>query len=209
MRRFTLLILLVVSITNAQEYKLEEKTMTGTFDVKDKTKAEIFASLNKWISINYSSAKSVIQMNDLESGTFIIKGINEVRYKNPQKILYPNLSAEFNTIKFNHVIEINVKENKFRVIYKLIQIYMFDTTVINDTKMICVNLDGSRKAEVEEHMALMEENFKKAVKNKEKRDKYLEAFRLSFDEINNSLISDMKGTMMSMEKSVSSPKDGW
>ena len=202
--------LFITTIANSQEYKLEGKTITGTFDIKDKTKSEIFASINKWISINYNSAKSVIQMNDLESGTIIIKGINEVKYKNPQKALYPNLAAEFTTIKFNHLIEINVKDNKFRIIYKLIEIYMVDATVINDTKMICVNLDGSRKSEVDEHMILMEENFKKAYKNKEKRDRYLDAFKLSFAEINTNLINDMKVTMQSIEKSVSeATKDKW
>ena len=87
---------------------------------------------------------------------------------------------------------------------------MVDVTVINDTKMICVNLDGSRKSEVDEHMILMEENFKKAYKNKEKRDRYLDAFKLSFAEINTNLINDMKVTMQSIEKSVSeATKDKW
>ena len=75
MRKFILLILFITTITNAQEYKLEEKTVTGIFEIKEKTKAEIFASINKWVSINYNSAKNVVQMNDLESGTIIIKGI--------------------------------------------------------------------------------------------------------------------------------------
>ena len=171
MKKVILLIMFITTITNAQEYKLEEKTITGVFEIKEKTKPEIFASINKWVSINYNSAKNVVQMNDLESGTIIIKGINEVKHKNPLKIIYPNLAAEFTTLKFNHLIEVNVKDNKFRIIYKLIEIYMFDTTVINDSKMISVNLDDSRKAEVEEYMVLMEESFKKAYKNKEKREK--------------------------------------
>lgn len=202
--------LFITTITSAQEYKLEGKTITGTFDIKDKSKSEIFASINRWISINYNSAKNVVQMNDLESGTIIIKGLNEVKYKNPLKIIYPNLVAEFTTIKFNHLIEVNVKDNKFRIIYKLIEIYMFDATVINDSKMINVNLDGSRKAEVEEYMVLMEESFKKAYKNKEKREKLLEAYRLSFEEINTNLINDMKATMQSVEKSIiEATKDKW
>ena len=202
--------LFITTLTNAQEYKLEGKTITGTFDIKDKGKSEMFALINKWISINYNSAKNVVQMNDLESGTIIIKGINEVKYKNPLKIIYPNLAAEFTTIKFNHLIELNVKDNKFRIIYKLIEIYMVDATVINDTKMICVNLDGSRKAEVDEYMVLTEENFKKAYKNKEKREKLLEASRLSFEEVNTNLINDIKATMQSVEKSViEATKDKW
>ncbi len=210
MRKFILLMLFVTTITNAQEYKIEQKTITGVFEIKDKTKAEIFASINKWISINYNSAKNVVQLNDLESGTIIIKGINEVKYKNPQKIIYPNLAEEFTTIKFNHLIEVNIKDNKFRIIYKLIEIYMVNTTVINDSKMICVNLDGSRKSEVDEYMVLMEENFKKAYKNKEKREKLLEANKLSFDEINTNLVNDIKATMQSIEKSITeTTKDKW
>jgi hypothetical protein len=202
--------LFITTITNAQEYKLEAKTITGTFDIKEKNKSEIFTLINKWISINYNSSKSVIQMNDLESGTIIIKGINEIKYKNPQKIVYPNLVSEFTTMKINHLIEINIKDNKFRIIYKLLEIYMVDTTVINDSKMICVNLDDSRKSEVEEYFTLMEENFKKAYKNKEKREKYIEAFKTSFAEINTNLINDIKNTMLSVEKSVSNAtKDGW
>ena len=210
MKKIILLMLFITTLTNAQEYKLEGKTITGTFDIKDKGKSEMFALINKWISINYNSAKNVVQMNDLESGTIIIKGINEVKYKNPLKIIYPNLAAEFTTIKFNHLIELNVKDNKFRIIYKLIEIYMVDATVINDTKMICVNLDGSRKAEVDEYMVLTEENFKKAYKNKEKREKLLEASRLSFEEVNTNLINDIKATMQSVEKSViEATKDKW
>ena len=210
MRKITLIILFISSIANAQEYKLEGKTITGTFDIKDKSKSEIFASINKWISINYNSAKNVVQMNDLESGTIIIKGLNEVKYKNPIKIIYPNLAAEFTTIKFNHLIEVNVKDNKFRIIYKLIEIYMIDATVMNDSKMVCVNLDGSRKSEVEEYMGLMEENFKKAYKNKEKREKLLEAYKSSFEEINTNLVNDMKATMQSIEKSIiETTKDKW
>ena len=98
----------ITTITNAQEYKLEDKTITGVFEVKEKSKAEIFASINKWVSINYNSAKNVVQMNDLESGTIIIKGINEVTYKNSMKELYPNKKyvEEYAKTKFNHLIEI-------------------------------------------------------------------------------------------------------
>ncbi len=202
--------LFITTITNAQEYKLEGKVITGIFDVKDKSKSEIFSSIKKWISINYNNPKNVVQMDDLEAGNIIIKGINEVKYKNPIKIIYPNIAAEYTTSKFNHLIEVNVKDNKFRVIYKLIEIYMVDATVINDKKMIIVNLDGSRNSEVEEHVVLMEENFKKVYKNKEKREKLLQAFKLSFEEVNTNLRNDMKATMLSIEKSVNeATKDNW
>ena len=91
MKKTLMVYLLFLPIfTKAQEYKLEKKTVTGIFEVKEIKKAEIFVAINKWVSINYNSAKNVVQMNDLESGTIIIKGINEVSYKNSMKELYPN-----------------------------------------------------------------------------------------------------------------------
>ena len=210
MKKTILLLLFITSITNAQDYKLEAKSITGTFDVKGKTKSEIFSLINKWISINYNSSKNVIQMSDLESGTIIIKGINEVKYKNPGKIMYPNMLSEFTIMKLNHLIEINIKDNKFRIIYKLIDTYMIDATVVNDSKMIFVNFDDSRNSEVVEYFNIMEQNFKKMYKNIEKREKYIEAYKESFVEINNILKNDIKNTMLSVEKSVlSETKDGW
>ncbi|MDI6050163.1 DUF4468 domain-containing protein [Flavobacterium sp. XS2P24] len=209
MRKFILLMLFITTISNAQEYKLEEKTIAGTFEVKEKTKSEIFSSINKWISINYNSSKNVIQMNDLESGTIIIKGINEVKFKNPGKVLNPKIATEFSTMKFNHLIEINIKDNKYRIIYKLIQIAT-DDYGYNDMTMNCINLNGNRADQVQIYIDAMEKNLKKGLIGKEKKESFIAETRLSFDEINTNLINDMKSTMLSVEKSVSNTsKEGW
>jgi hypothetical protein len=209
MKKFILLMLFITTITNAQEYKFEEKTITGTFEVKEKTKSEIFSSINKWVSINYNSSKNVIQMNDLESGTIIIKGINEVKFKNPGKVLNPKIATEFSTMKFNHLIEINIKDNKYRIIYKLIQIAT-DDYGYNDMTMNCINLNGNRVDQVQIYIDAMEKNLKKGLIGKEKKESFIAETRLSFDEINTNLINDMKSTMLSVEKSVSSTsKEGW
>ena len=108
----------------AQEYSLEEKTIKGVFDTEGKSRTEIFASINKWIALNYNSAQNVVQLNDKESGNIIVKGINEAVYKNVMKELYPKnkFMQEFSTIKFNHTVEINIKDNKYRIIYTLTDI---------------------------------------------------------------------------------------
>ena len=56
--------ILTINQSVSQEYQLEEKTITGIFDTPDKTKSEIFSSINKWISLNYNSAQNVVQLND-------------------------------------------------------------------------------------------------------------------------------------------------
>ena len=123
MKKIVLGILIMVSFySNAQEYKLEEKSVTGIFEANGKTKAELFSAINKWISVNYNSANSVIQLNDLESGTIIVKGINTIVNKSFIKsFLHPDLQKKtsFNTMTYNfsHLIEINIKDNKFRIMY--------------------------------------------------------------------------------------------
>ncbi len=210
MKKITIIAFLILSNTiNAQEFKIEEKTITGTFENKEKSKSELFALINKWISVNYNSAKNVIQMNDAESGTIIIKGINEISYKNAGKVLNPKLATEFSTIKFNHLIEINIKDNKYRIIYKLINIatddYGYNTMLFN-----CINLNGNREVEVQKYLDGMEINLKKGMIGKEKRERFASEMKLSFDEINTNAINEMKSTMLSIEKSISNAaKDGW
>lgn len=197
-------------ITKAQEYKLEDKTVTSVFEVKEKTKAEIYASINKWISINYNSAKNVVQMNDLESGTIIIKGINKVIYKNTMKALYPNNNyiQEYATTNFNHLVEINIKDNKYRIIYKIIDIA--DVTVSDYSFFNCISFDGKNENAILEYNEKMENTFKKGLIGKEKREYFKSLSKSSFEEISNSLVSDIKSTFQSIEKAINeTQKDNW
>jgi hypothetical protein len=196
------------AILCAQEFKTEEKSITGTFDAKGKTKSELFSSINKWISINYNSAKNVIQMNELESGTIIVKGINEVQYKNTAKQLYPNNKyiPETATLNFNHLIEINIKDNKYRVIYKIINI---NSEGYNNLFFNCINLDTIDDSVIQLYNLDIETSLKKGLIGKEKRETYLSLSKPMFQEINASLMDNIKLTMLSIDKSVSIPNDNW
>jgi hypothetical protein len=210
MKKITIITFFFLAISiNAQDFKIDEKTITGTFENKEKNKSELFALINKWISINYNSSKNVIQMNDSESGTIIIKGINSVSFKNPGKVLNPKIATEFSEMKFNHLIEINIKDNKFRIIYKLVDIAT-DDYGYNQMTLNCINLAGDRDLEVEKYLESMETNLKKGMTGKEKLERFKSASKLSFDEINSNLIRDIKSTILSIEKSISeNSKDDW
>jgi hypothetical protein len=211
MKKIIPLMLLITSITYAQEYKLEEKTVTGIFEVKEKTKAEIFASINKWITLNYNSAKNVVQMNDLESGTIIIKGINEVIYKNSMKELYPNNKyvEEYSRTKFNHLIEINIKDNKFRIIYKITDIATEDVGY-NSLIFNCIDFNGIKESAIIEYNDKMDGLLKQGLIGKEKRENFKSLTKPMFESLSNSLVSDIKATMTSIEKSITeSTKDKW
>ena len=82
-------------------------------------------------------------MNDKESGDIIIKGINSVVYKNTMKSLYPRNKhiTETTTTKFNHIVEFNIKENKYRVNYKIVDIASKDLGT-NNLIMNIINFKG-------------------------------------------------------------------
>jgi Domain of unknown function (DUF4468) with TBP-like fold len=205
---FILLLSFLSVILSAQDLKTEEKTITGTFNATDKNKSELFSSINKWISINYNSAKNVIQMNDLESGTIIVKGINVVQYKNTAKQLYPNNKyiPETTTLNFNHLIEINIKDNKYRIIYKItgLDYEGYDNLFFN-----CINLDTLDNNAIHLYNQSIEEPLKKALMGKEKREKVLALSKPMFIEINAILRDNIILTILSIGKSVSEKNDNW
>lgn len=208
MRKLLLGTLLMFCLTSfGQEYKIEEKSITGVFDVDGKSKAEIFSAINKWISINYNSAKNVIQLNDTEAGNIIIKGINEVTYKNAIKFIYPKNAyiPENTTTKFNHLIEINIKENKYRIIYKIT-----DAEGLNDNFFNCIKLNGGNEANIIAYNDEVEINFKKALINKEKRELFkLKSIEI-YENVRAGLENSIKATMLSIEKSTkTATSEGW
>ena len=212
MKKLILGILMAVSVfSNAQEYKLEEKSLTGIFEANGKTKAELFSAINKWISVNYNSANSVIQLNDLESGTIIVKGINTIVHKSFIKsFLHPDLQkkASFNTMTYNfsHLIEINIKDNKFRVKYLITKYedYGSDNEIFKR-----INFEGPDNNTVENYNALADgllETFMIDTKNKQAmRD----AMKPMLDEMNSSLENDVKNTLESIYKTATEKTEGW
>jgi hypothetical protein len=203
-----LLFTFLFGISNSQVLKTEAKSITGTFDAKEKSKSDIFSSINKWISINYNSAKNVIQMNDLESGTIIVKGINVVEYKNPARQLYPNNKyiSEIASVNFNHLIEINIKDNKYRIIYKITDA---ESEGFNDLFFNCIKLDTLDNNEIEIYNLAIEEPLKKGLVGKEKRETFLALSKPMFQEISTKLRDNINLTILSIGKTVSENNDNW
>jgi hypothetical protein len=206
-----IMMVMTSSISFGQDYELEEKTVIGIFEMEGKEKSELFSSINKWISINYNSAQNVIQMNDKEAGTIIIKGINEVVYKNTMKSIYPKNKyiPEYSTTKFNHLIEINIKDNRYRVVYKITDIADKDLGG-NNILLKCINFKGENEQAILEYSKIFDENLKKGAIGKKKREQFMSSIKPMFEELNNNILIDIKSTIKSIEKSVESKKkDDW
>lgn len=212
------MLVMLSTFTYAQTYNTEDKALTGVFEIQGKTKAQIYSAINKWISVNYNSGKSVTQLSDAEAGNIVVRGINEVSYPNISKIIYPNMKSitDIATMKLNHLIEINIRDNKFRVIYKIVDLHVDPAMVEYMTpEMIkisndCINLNGLSDAALLAQSDFMDLGLKKGMIGKEKRDKVREAIKPTYDELNRNLVANMKTTMLSIQSAVSTPTiDGW
>lgn len=198
--------------SNAQEYKLEEKSVIGVFEANGKTKAEIFSAINKWISINYNSSKTVVQLSDAEGGNVVVKGINEAKCKNNSKVLMPNAKIdEYSVMKFNHLIEINIKDNKFRIIYKITD-YVMEIDGYENIKNMTfkgINFNGVDDTSIAALYEFSEQSLKDGLVGKEKRDRFLSLLKPTYEELNANIIANIKVTMESIAKSTTVDSDGW
>ena len=216
---FTFLTMIISPLKSySQEYEYEEKTITSVFEAEGKTKSEIFSSINKWIALNYNSAQNVVQLNDKESGNIIVKGINEAVYKNVMKEMYPKNKyiQEYSSNKFNHTIEINVKDNKYRIIYSLTDIItpapVSGYSMEQQNAMIfgMIDFTGLKQDKVDSYNDYVEELWKKALIGKKKREKFKEMTSPTFEEMNKGVKESIKSTMASIAKTVkSAKKDDW
>lgn len=220
---FGIVILLILPYKiYAQEYEIKENSITGIFEIKGKDKSEIFSSINKWISINYNSANNVIQMNDKESGTMIVKGANTVWYKTNLNFENPNFFPNKLYIDFKHLIEINVQDNRFRVIYTLIDIddiycvaskkwsfYVYKQ-LYRDSATKCVNLKGSTEESISDYNKSLEKYLDAIWTNKKNKNMMFNATESIFNEMNEEIKSDILSKIKSIQASIiSDKKDDW
>lgn len=219
MKKLLVVIALMFStLIFSQEYKTDDKALTGVFEVAGKSQGEIFSAINKWISINYNSGKSVTQLSDAEGGNIIIKGINQVSYKNISKILHPNMKGlpDELIMKFNHLIELNIKDGKYRIIYTIANIDVepavakYLTPELSKKQFDCININGASDTAILAIADIMDANFEKAKVNKEKRELIRASIKPMYENLNSDLMTEMKSTMVSINKSVTSATaDTW
>ena len=216
MKKILFGLLMAVSFySNAQEYKLEDKALSGVFEAQGKTKAQIYSAINKWISINYNSGKSVTQLSDGEGGNIVVKGINETKYKNTYKILYANSSfvpVDY-PLLLNHLIEVNIKDNKYRITYRISNYEPAMPSVpysLDKYAFDCINFNGSSDASILEYSNQVNSLLKMGLIGATKRATITALTKPSFDEFNANLVANIKTTMLSIQSAVTTPAtDGW
>ena len=105
------------------------------FEVEGKSKDEIHSIINQWVAENYNSANDVIQMNDKEAGTIIVKGVTNITIKNlVGKILLKNnpYVTEYVDIPIEYTLTVNIRDGKYRLILDTVDNYDLSTEGISD-----------------------------------------------------------------------------
>lgn len=194
-----------------QEFKYEEKSVTGIFEAQGKSKSEIFSAINKWISINYNSSKNVIQMNDLESGTIIVRGINTIVTKDFfRSMLSPGLqkSNAFNTMTYNfsHLIEINIKDNKYRVKYIITKYEDFGS---DNPIFKRVNFAGGDNNLAQDYYSLADSLIELYMINIKNKQAMRDIMKPMLDEMNSSLLIAANSTLNSIYNEAIKKNDNW
>lgn len=196
---------------NAKNFKLEKHRLSGVYEVEKKTKEELYSLINRWISINYNSANNVIQMNDKESGTIIVKGINKVRYKSNIDVRY--LKEDVYLI-FRHLIEINIKNGRFRVIFTPLNIDNDSDIIYGVDNMVvfeAINLVEVKDEDLIRFNKQFDDYLRGAyLLGKSRRDKLKPMTKQRFNELTEVLRQDIIILLTSLELAVNDEgRDDW
>ena len=203
MKNIILILILFIYIpSSAQEFQIEKKALTGNFETANKNKTELFASINNWISLNYDMSKYV-KINDLETGKIIINGINEISYKSLARALDPRNEniPEYSSLKFNYLIKINIHDDGYNIMYKMVDL-VSENMEKNNLFFNCINLNHSNEIALKEYNKQNDMFLIEGLVGKKKREEYSTLAGPMFQDINNTLIFDLKLTMTLIEKSV-------
>lgn len=205
-----LLFFCCTSIVKAQEYS--DKTVTTVVDVKGASKSDLFASINKWVSLNYNSAKDVLQLNDKESGTIIIKGNSTISFDNDMKQYSKNnrYTLDVASIPVNHTIEINVKNEKFRTVITYTGFVSRLQSSYNFWNDDVINLEGNEGSGLERMLQDYDDLFRGALIGKKKRAKYVASTKKNIQNLNKSLVEHSVNINNNLKSSIlETSKDGW
>lgn len=114
MRKKFLLVVAITCIslfTSAQELPLDAETKkvsyTEVIEVPGVKKDELYIRAHTWFAKTYGSSKSVLEIQDKESGKLLGKGLTDVVFKNPPMgTMYGGIVS--------YTISVIVKEGKYK-----------------------------------------------------------------------------------------------
>lgn len=108
-------------------------------DIPDMSKDKIYTSAKQWVAKNFVSAQDVIQFDDKEAGTLIVKGNIDYPCSNVWSCSHYDLTGE--VVKFT--MKVDVKDQKIRVGIDDVFVHHYSPTLHRD-----VNENPDKKQEI-------------------------------------------------------------
>jgi hypothetical protein len=110
------------------------------------------------------------------------------------------------TYNFSHLIEINIKDNKFRIMYLITKYEDYG----NDNEIFKrINFEGIDNNTVENYNALADGLLETFMIDKKNKQAMRDAMKPMLDEMNSSLENDIKNTLQSIYKTATEKTEGW
>lgn len=198
MQRNLVLLLLIglCGMLQAQEYAIEERTVTGIFPAEGRTRAEITTRANEWIQAQENNTSlNVASIEQLE-GRIRVTGVNEALYRNLGRVLYPKRSAmaEMLTGKFGYWMEIFPEDDAYTVVYSIVdmqeEMYRHDELFYQ-----CINFNELEPEAIAAYNKSMDKLLKGNFVFKNKRELFAENSPMQFREASDHLRSTIQVAM--------------
>lgn len=184
------------NLSVAQEYAIEERTVTGIFPAGGRSADEITDLANAWILRQENNTSLNVASIEQRQGRIRVTGVNEAIYRNLGRIMYPNRSAmaEMLTGKFGYQMEIFPQDNAYTVVYSIVDMqeehYGFDELFYE-----CINFNELDPDAIASYNKSMERFLKGNVVFKKRRQLFAENSPNQFREASDHLRTTIQVAM--------------
>lgn len=205
MKTITILIVcLMLSLSiQAQSFYVEDKSVTGVYEAKNKNKSEIYKAIKNQLISESDNEDLEFEILDQEKGLIVAKGSSVVPYRNLGKILYPKRGqmAELLDAEFKHRIEIRIEDQMYMIKYDVTEM---SHEIYNQEELFynCVNFEELKSAELEKYNSSMEKFLKLNFVFKNKRERFLENSSAQFQDVSETLRNNAEVTLNKLSKGV-------
>lgn len=187
----------------AQSFYVEDKSVTGVYEAKNKNKSEIYKAIKNQLISESDNEDLEFEILDQEKGLIVAKGSSVVPYRNLGKILYPKRGqmAELLDAEFKHRIEIRIEDQMYMIKYDVTEM---SHEIYNQEELFynCVNFEELKSAELEKYNSSMEKFLKLNFVFKNKRERFLENSSAQFQDVSETLRNNAEVTLNKLSKGV-------
>ena len=186
----------LVARLSAQEYLLEEKSVSSVFEVANKSQEELYQDILAYFGSEDISGSFTLASEDKEQGNIRLEQNAQVFYKNIGKLMYPNRSgmAELLSAEFIYHHEISVSDGTYLVRSELIamnkEMYGRDELFFD-----CLDFEEIEQEKLEAYNDSMDKLLKMNVVFKGRRQIFKDNSRSQFEDASQNILSGIMSDM--------------